>query len=165
MSCSEEVPPTWGAQLRHIGHHDEGPGEVTAVAGLSRLHSLGPQDDLHGARDGAPGQLGLRLLDTDLDTHTRLTWSHSSWFTLSYTDTHTDTHTHLLEVDELGLVCVEVEAGAVVAHRVPADGGRRVLELLGDIFDQRLAVHALEGAAHLQSSTALEYGSGLRQTH
>lgn len=56
---------------------------------------------------------------------------------------------YLLEVDELGFVCVEVEAGAVVADRVPADGWGRVFELLRDVFDHGLAVHAKEGAAHL----------------
>lgn len=66
--------------------------------------------------------------------------------------THTLTHppSYLLEVDELGFVRVEVEAGAVVAHGVPADGWRAVFELLGDVFDHRLAVHALKGAAHLR---------------
>lgn len=58
-------------------------------------------------------------------------------------------HSYLLEVDELGFVRVEVEAGAVVAHGVPADGRRRVFELLRDIFDHCLAVHAQEGTAHL----------------
>lgn len=58
---------------------------------------------------------------------------------------------YLLEVDELGLVRVQVEAGAVVADGVPADGRRGVFELLRDVFDQRLAVHAQEGTAHLQT--------------
>lgn len=60
---------------------------------------------------------------------------------------------YLLEVDELGFVCVQVEAGAVVADGIPADGRRGVFELLRDVFDQRLAVHALEGPAHLQNTT------------
>lgn len=46
---------------------------------------------------------------------------------------------------------VEVEAGAVVADGVSADGWWGVFELLRDIFDQCLAVHAQEGATHLQS--------------
>lgn len=57
---------TWSAELRDVRHNNEGPGEVTAVSGLSRLHSLGPQDDLQGARDGSTRQLRLRLLDTHL---------------------------------------------------------------------------------------------------
>lgn len=61
-------------------------------------------------------------------------------------------YSYFLEVDELGFVRVEVEAAAVVAHRVSTDGGRRVFELLGDIFDDRLAVHAQEGATHLQKN-------------
>lgn len=68
-------------------------------------------------------------------------------------------HTHarelpsyLLEVDELGLVRVEVEARAVAAGWVSADGGRRVLELLRDVFDHRLTVHAQEGAADLKTA-------------
>ena len=65
--------------------------------------------------------------------------------------THASSRCYLLEVDELGFVRVQEEAGAVVAHGVPADGRLRVLELLRDVFDHRLAVHALEGAAHLQS--------------
>lgn len=56
---------------------------------------------------------------------------------------------YLLEVNKLGFVCVKVEARAVVAGRVPADGWRGVFELLRDIFDDCLAVHAQEGAAHL----------------
>lgn len=56
---------------------------------------------------------------------------------------------YLLEVNKLGFVRVEVEAGAVVAHRVSADGWRGVFELLGDVFDHCLAVHAQEGATHL----------------
>ena len=55
---------------------------------------------------------------------------------------------HLLEVDELGLVCVEVKAGAVVA-----DGWWAVFELLRHIFDDPLAVHAQETPAHLQQLT------------
>lgn len=47
-------------------------------------------------------------------------------------------------------MCVEVEAGAVVADRVSADGWWGVFELLGDIFDHCLAVHAQERAAHLK---------------
>lgn len=58
---------------------------------------------------------------------------------------------YLLEVNELRFVCVQVEASAVIADRVPADGRRRVFELLGDVFDHRLAVHALEGRTHLQA--------------
>lgn len=65
------------------------------------------------------------------------------------TNTHS-THTYLLEVDELGFVCVEVEAGAVVADRVSADGWWGVFELLWDVFDQRLTVHTLEGGTDLQ---------------
>lgn len=42
-----------------------------------------------------------------------------------------------------------MEAGAVVADGVSADGRRGVLELLRDIFDQRLAVHALKSPADL----------------
>ena len=56
---------------------------------------------------------------------------------------------HLLEVDELGLVSVEVETRAVVADGVPADGVWGVLELLGYVFDHPLAVHAHEAPAHL----------------
>lgn len=67
------------------------------------------------------------------------------------TSQHQPPLSRLLEVDELGLVGVEVEAGAVVADGVPADGWWRVLELLRDVFDQRLAVHAQEGTAHLQT--------------
>lgn len=63
---------------------------------------------------------------------------------------HTLSRSHLLEVDELGFVCVEVEAGAVVAGGVSADGWWGVFELLRDVFDHRLAVHALEGGTHLQ---------------
>ena len=66
---------------------------------------------------------------------------------------------YLLEVDELGLVRVEVEARAVVADGVPADGGRRVFELLGDVFDQPLAVHAQEGSAHLRPQRRAEQSS------
>ena len=62
----------------------------------------------------------------------------------------TQSHTYLLEVNELGFVCVQVEAGAVVADRVPTDGWWGVFELLRDIFDHSLAVHAQEGAAHLR---------------
>lgn len=58
---------------------------------------------------------------------------------------------YLLEVNELRLVRVQVEAGTVVADRVPADGRRRVFELLRDVFDHCLAVHALEGPTHLQT--------------
>lgn len=47
-------------------------------------------------------------------------------------------------------MCVQVEAGAVVADRIPADGRWGVFELLRDVFDQRLAVHALEGPTHLK---------------
>lgn len=43
-----------------------------------------------------------------------------------------------------------MEAGAVAADGVAADGGRGVLELLRDVFDQRLAVQALEGPADLR---------------
>lgn len=57
---------------------------------------------------------------------------------------------YLLKVDELGLVRVEVEAGAVVADWIPADSWRGVFELLRDIFDHCLAVHAQEGTAHLK---------------
>ena len=57
---------TRSSELGDIGHHDEGPGEVAAVSGLSRLHCLGPQHDLQRARDGTAGQLGLRLLDAHL---------------------------------------------------------------------------------------------------
>lgn len=55
-----------------------------------------------------------------------------------YANTHTHTHppSYLLEVDELGFVRVEVEAGAVVADGVSADGGWGVFELLRDVFDQ-----------------------------
>lgn len=60
---------------------------------------------------------------------------------------------YLLEVDELGLVCVEVEAGAVVADGVSADGWWGVFELLGDVFDHCLAVHAEESTAHLKTRT------------
>lgn len=48
-------------------------------------------------------------------------------------------------------MCVEVEAGAVVADGVSADGRWRVFKLLGDVFDHGLAVHAQEGAAHLEA--------------
>lgn len=43
-----------------------------------------------------------------------------------------------------------MEAGAVAADGVAADGGRGVLELLRDVFDQRLAVQTLEGPADLR---------------
>lgn len=43
-----------------------------------------------------------------------------------------------------------MEAGAVAADGVSTDGGRGVLELLWDVFDQRLAVHALKGPADLR---------------
>lgn len=62
---------------------------------------------------------------------------------------------YLLEIDELGFVCVQVETGAVVADGIPADGRWGVFELLRDVFDQRLAVHALEGPTHLQNTTML----------
>lgn len=55
---------------------------------------------------------------------------------------------HLLEVDELGLVGVEQEATAVVAHRVAADAGLRVFKLLLHVLDDTLAVQAQEGATH-----------------
>lgn len=55
---------------------------------------------------------------------------------------------YLLEVDELGLVGVEQEAAAVVAHRVAADAGLRVFKLLLYVLDGALAVEAQEGAAH-----------------
>lgn len=55
--------------------------------------------------------------------------------------------THLLEVDELGLVGVEHEAPPVVAHRVAADVGLRVLKLLFHVAHQHLAVQAQEGGA------------------
>lgn len=67
------------------------------------------------------------------------------------THTRNLSRTYLLEVDELGFVCVQVEAGAVVADRVSADGWWGVLELLWDVFDQGLAVHAQEGAARLRA--------------
>lgn len=142
------------AELRDVRYDNEGPGEVTAVSGLSRLHSLGPQDDLQGAWDGSTRQLRLRLLDTHLDTHTvrlsqKLISSPVSPF--MFRCTQILSHSYLLEVDELGFVCVEVEAGAVVADGVPADGRWGVFELLGDVFDQCLAVHAQEGATHLES--------------
>lgn len=54
----------------------------------------------------------------------------------------------LLEVDELGLVGVEQEAAAVVAHRVTADARLRVFKLLLHIFDDALAVQAQEGSTH-----------------
>lgn len=54
---------------------------------------------------------------------------------------------------------VEVEARAVVANGVPADGGRGVFELLRDVFDHPLAVHAQEGAAHLRPQRRAEQSS------
>lgn len=59
---------TGRAQLRDIRDHDEGPGEVAAVSSLSHLHRLGPQHNLQGAWDGTAGELGLRLLDSHLNT-------------------------------------------------------------------------------------------------
>lgn len=44
-----------------------------------------------------------------------------------------------------------MEAGAVAADWVAADGRRGVLELLRDVFDQRLAVQALKGPADLRA--------------
>lgn len=58
---------TRSAELGDVRHHDEGPGEVAAVSGLSRLHCLGPQHHLQRARDGTAGQLRLRLLDAHLN--------------------------------------------------------------------------------------------------
>lgn len=69
---------------------------------------------------------------------------------LRHAEQHRVLLSYLLEVYELGFVCVQVEAGAVVADRVPADGRRGVLELLRDVFDQRLAVHTLKGPADLR---------------
>lgn len=54
----------------------------------------------------------------------------------------------LLEVDELGLVGVEQEAAAVVAHRIAADARLRVLKLLLDVPDDTLAVQAQKDAGH-----------------
>lgn len=54
-----------------------------------------------------------------------------------------------------------MEARAVVADGVPADGGRGVFELLRDVFDHPLAVHAQEGAAHLRPQK--EGGTIVRQ--
>jgi len=78
-----------GRELGDVGHDDEGADEVAAVAGLRLLDALGAQYDLEGAGDAAARQLGLDLLDA-----------------------------HLLEVDELGVVEVELEALAVRALRV-----------------------------------------------
>lgn len=44
-----------------------------------------------------------------------------------------------------------MEAGAVVADRVSADGWRGVFKLLRDVFDHCLAVQAQEGATHLKT--------------
>lgn len=44
-----------------------------------------------------------------------------------------------------------MEAGAVAADRVAADGWRGVLELLRDVFDQRLAVQTLKGPTDLRA--------------
>ena len=70
-------------------------------------------------------------------------------------DTHTHTHTqasaqttntiYLLEVNEFGAVCVEVEASAVA-------GGRGVLELLGHVRTHPLAVQTKERPAHLKET-------------
>lgn len=59
---------------RHIWDHNESTGEVTTVSGLCGLHSFGPQNHLHTARDRAPGQLRLSLLNT----HLKQTWCFST---------------------------------------------------------------------------------------
>lgn len=84
-------------------------------------------------------------------THKSRTQSETSEPTLlSLFSSYLHTPSYLLEVNELGFVCVKMEAGAIVAHRVSADGWWGVLKLLGDIFDHCLAVHAQEGAADLK---------------
>lgn len=66
-------------------------------------------------------------------------------------DIQTDCNTgdlYLLEVDKLWLVGVQEEALAVVANRIPADAGLRVLELLLHVLHDALAVQAEERPAH-----------------
>lgn len=53
-----------------------------------------------------------------------------------------------MEVDKLGLVGVEQETAAVVAHWVTADAWLRVFKLLLHVLDDSLAVQAQEGATH-----------------
>lgn len=118
---SEGQVPTRSAELRDVRDHDEGPGEVAAVPSLSHLHRLGPQHNLQGAWDGTTRQLGLRLLDSHLNTQ-KPNFENDS--VPSPAGHRNLTGSYLLEVNELGLVCVQVEASAVAADRVPADGRR-----------------------------------------
>lgn len=55
---------------------------------------------------------------------------------------------YLLEVDKARLIGVQHEPSAVGTHRVLADGGLRIFELLLHIFNDRLAVQAEESTAH-----------------
>lgn len=72
---------------------------------------------------------------------------------MSHTHASVQTNTiYILEVDEFGAVCVEVEASAVAADGVPADGGRGVLELLGHVRTHPLAVQTQERPAHLKET-------------
>lgn len=57
---------TWGGELGHIRNNDEGTCEVTLVPSLSGFYSFSTQDHLHAARNAPPGQLSLRLLNTNL---------------------------------------------------------------------------------------------------
>lgn len=57
-----------------------------------------------------------------------------------------------------------MEAGAVAAYGVSADGRRGVLELLRDVFDQRLAVHTLKSPADLRPQTSLRLFKELQVT-
>jgi len=111
-------PNTLRGQLGHVRHHNERSDEVTSIACLGLLDTLGPEDNLQRARDTAPGQLGLNLLDSDL-----------------------------LEVDELRVVQVQLEALPIRALRVLARRWLRVFELLLDVLDHGGAVQADKSAA------------------
>lgn len=55
---------------------------------------------------------------------------------------------YLLEIDKARLIGVQQEPATVGAHRVLADGGLCIFELLLHIFNDGLAVKAEESTAH-----------------